>query len=542
LGRRVAAIYNRNDTTTLADDFVEFYGYDQSWRLTTVWRQAAVGANGGTGRPAPVIYERFLHNPGWGSRLDAPLMSQVNDNWDQVDELGDPIAPVWDGPDAHRRTFIQDTFGNVIAVRDNTLVRTTVRISYSPTGEPVLDSYYSGADFDRNGGVDAGDLAAFLAAFQEGDETADMDQNGGVDGGDLDLFLQWHEAGFAGDHTLDAQRFLYRGYHWDDTLKMYHVRHRIYDPARMLWIQRDPLGRIPGANEYAYCLGEPVDFYDPMGLEGEGGAESSDGSGSRDPWVVRALRWMFLGYGSEKVRKSVEDGRRQAADLAADGDGGSADHAIQQRAMDLSRLQSEGFPQAADMAFWHVIDLVSGGGSISGGIGAADDIAKGLAHALEHADDAKDLLKAGAAIFVRGKKVATRESGDIVTVVGIYGKNGEKLHYLALIRDGKAVELIKKLPEQTHHLMSDKCKWTEKFAGYVEKYGLDLNKGDWNKVRIPHDGPHAPEYHEWVDRTVQQIMKEAGNDRELFLKLYDEKVKKVVEANPAMVQPAYYER
>ena len=112
-----------------------------------------------------------------------------------------------------------------------------------------------------------GDLAAFFIAFQEGDETADMDQNGGVDGGDLALFLDWHEAGFMGDHTLDAQRFLYRGYHWDDTLKMYHVRHRVYDPARMLWIQRDPLGRIPGVNEYAYCLGEPVDSYDPMGLE-----------------------------------------------------------------------------------------------------------------------------------------------------------------------------------------------------------------------------------------------------------------------------------
>ena len=200
-----------------------------------------MGASGGA-RPAPVIYERFLHNPGWGSRLDAPLMSQVNDNWDQVDENGAPIPPVWDGVGSHRRTFVQDAFGNVIAVRDNTLELPTVRISYSPTGEPILDSEYSGADFDRNGGVEGGDLA---------------------------LFLQWHEAGFAGDHTLDAHRFLYRGYQWDDTLKMYHVRHRVYDPARMLWIQRDPLGRIPGANEYAYCVGEPIDFYDPMGLDGD---------------------------------------------------------------------------------------------------------------------------------------------------------------------------------------------------------------------------------------------------------------------------------
>jgi RHS repeat-associated protein len=234
-------------------------------------------------------------------------MSQVNDNWDQVDEFGDPVPPVWDGPDAHRRTFIQDAFGNVIAVRDNTLERTTVRISYSPTGEPILDSEYSGADFDRNGGVDAGDLAAFLAAFQEGDETADMDQNGGVDGGDLDLFLQWHEAGFAGDHTLDAQRFLYRGYHWDDTLKMYHVRHRVYDPARMLWIQRDPLGRIPGVNEYAYCLGEPVDSYDPYGLWDWD-----------NDWVETAVSLFLPTKQGDAAREGFVQGAKDGATMAAD--------------------------------------------------------------------------------------------------------------------------------------------------------------------------------------------------------------------------------
>jgi RHS repeat-associated protein len=472
-------------------------------------------------------------------------MSQVNDNWDQVDELGAPIEPIWDGPESHRRTFIQDAVvggGNVIAVRDNTLQRDTVRISYSPTGEPILDSHYSGADFDRNGGVDGADLGAFFAAFQEGHESADLDQNGAVDGGDLALFFQWHDAGFAGDHALDAQRFLYRGYHWDDTLKMYHVRHRVYDPARMLWIQRDPLGRLPGDNEYAYCLGEPVDFYDPMGLEGENA--NSESFWSR--WGDAVGDWFhdtFIGDGMPEAERHVRLAQDERGQRAAEPEpNAAARHAMQSYAMAYSELIQQGFPEAADMAFWHIIDTVTGGASISGGIGAADDIAKGIVHALEHADDAKDLLKAGAAIFIRGKKVATRETGDIVTVVGVYGKNGEKLHYLALIRDGKGVELLKELSEEWHHLMSDKCKWTEKFSGYVEKYGLDLNKGDWNKVKIPHDGPHAPEYHQWVDETVQQIMKEAGNDRDKFLRLYDERVKKVVEANPAMVQRAYYER
>lgn len=69
LGRRIAAIYDNGPDGTLDNDYVEFYGYDDSWRLTTVWRQGAVRASGpGVGsRPNPVLYERFLHNPGWGA-------------------------------------------------------------------------------------------------------------------------------------------------------------------------------------------------------------------------------------------------------------------------------------------------------------------------------------------------------------------------------------------------------------------------------------------------------------------------------------------
>jgi len=69
LGRRIAAIYDNQLDGSLNNDYVEFYGYDNSWRLTTVWRQGAVRASGpGVGsRPNPVLYERFLHNLGWGA-------------------------------------------------------------------------------------------------------------------------------------------------------------------------------------------------------------------------------------------------------------------------------------------------------------------------------------------------------------------------------------------------------------------------------------------------------------------------------------------
>ena len=51
------------------------------------------------------------------------------------------------------------------------------------------------ADYDQNGGVDGGDLAAFFADFEAGEGCADVDNNGGVDGGDLALFFSIFEAG-----------------------------------------------------------------------------------------------------------------------------------------------------------------------------------------------------------------------------------------------------------------------------------------------------------------------------------------------------------
>jgi hypothetical protein len=51
------------------------------------------------------------------------------------------------------------------------------------------------ADYDQNGGVDGGDLAAFFADFEAGETCADVDGNGGVDGGDLAFFFMVFEAG-----------------------------------------------------------------------------------------------------------------------------------------------------------------------------------------------------------------------------------------------------------------------------------------------------------------------------------------------------------
>jgi hypothetical protein len=51
------------------------------------------------------------------------------------------------------------------------------------------------ADYDQDGGVTGGDLAAFFADYENGAPCADVDQDGGITGGDLGVFFQFFEAG-----------------------------------------------------------------------------------------------------------------------------------------------------------------------------------------------------------------------------------------------------------------------------------------------------------------------------------------------------------
>lgn len=51
------------------------------------------------------------------------------------------------------------------------------------------------ADYDRNGGVDGGDLGAYVADYEAGTPCADIDGNGGIDAGDLAAFFEFYEAG-----------------------------------------------------------------------------------------------------------------------------------------------------------------------------------------------------------------------------------------------------------------------------------------------------------------------------------------------------------
>jgi len=95
---------------------------------------------------------------------------------------------------------------------------------------------------------------------------------------------------------------------------------------------------------------------------------------------------------------------------------------------------------------------------------------------------------------------------------------------------------LKHRPIQTHHILSNKhtTKWTAQFERIVKPYGLDLD-GARNRIAIPHRGPHPEQYHEWLLEEVRRIDQIAKGNTKEFLTLFNERIRKQVEAHPEML-------
>jgi RHS repeat-associated protein len=130
--------------------------------------------------------------------------------------------------------------------------------------------------------------------------------------------------------------------------------------------------------------------------------------------------------------------------------------------------------------------------------------------------------------FLAGKMQEARARGDVETVIMIAVAFGIE-EWLSDRFGGGAS------PTQLHHFATNKSRtYTPAMAGIASRYGLDLD-ADWNKELMPQLGRHPNQYHQFVLEGMQRAAREAGDDRERFLELFEAYVKRPVRANPALL-------
>jgi hypothetical protein len=108
------------------------------------------------------------------------------------------------------------------------------------------------------------------------------------------------------------------------------------------------------------------------------------------------------------------------------------------------------------------------------------------------------------------------------------GESGAWVHNMCM--------MPKSRPNQWHHFASNKNKiYTPRFRKIANRYGLDLDDS-WNIDLLPHQGRHPNDYHDFVERGMERAAREAGDNKEKFLNLFNKYTKETTRKNPDILR------
>ena len=228
-----------------------------------------------------------------------------------------------DGTLEERRYYVQNWRADVVAMAksDGTPLE---YVFYSAYGEATVHPI---ADVDMDGDVDSYDAAAWDngenlgLAYNYVPANVDLNWDGTEDAADDALFDESYAAnvGLSGKGRMSSvgvgNRKGYAGYEHDESIAMYHVRHRVYRADLGRWMTRDPLGYVDGMGLYEYVAGMAVAEVDPSGQ-----TRACSGNGASDAQIVvppngiffRHSEWMKLTH-EEKVAFCTQKANQAAA-------------------------------------------------------------------------------------------------------------------------------------------------------------------------------------------------------------------------------------
>ena len=343
----------------------------------------------------------------------------------------------------------------------------------------------------------------------------------------------------------------YTGYGYNALSNLYLAVNRIYDVTTRSYMQRDkgqPMVIRPSSFEtYAYVENNPVNYVDPYGLSiiSKVGSWVSDTADAFVSTVKNA---------AGAVKDAVVDAAEEIKDAVVD-----AAHELVTDVKKVLNINSKifktginagigaaavvalglGLPAAIGCAF----AAVAVGAVLGVGRKAAMTFANGGTYA-DFLCGLEDDIYSGAEfmsmMFMMTATTAESVCSAMDKGFAEYNEACQKYYDAKNASNAADVSVETTKPKQLHHYATDKNSiYTQKFEKITKRYNLDLD-GDWNKELLPHQGRHPNAYHEFILSEMEEIDNIADGNVDIFIELYEERVKSVIRDNPDMLYKKYW--